>query len=287
MKRILVTGANGQLGKCLRDAAQKLDKKDYQFLFMSREQLDISNSDLIESWFFTNSVDWVVNCAAYTAVDLAETEVEKCFRINADAVGVLAKECAEQGAQFIHISTDYVFNGMSKEPFTEEDFTQPINVYGKAKLEGERLALENNPKTIILRTAWVYSQYGKNFLKTMLRLFKEKEEIAVVNDQFGTPTNANDIAGIIIKIITYKKNFPKGIYHFTNQGFTTWYVFAMAIKELTNSNIQINPIPTQQFPTPAERPQYSVLDSQKLQKQLDIQIPDWKTSLAQLFNEKL
>ena len=284
MKRILVTGANGQLGQCLRDAAANLNDKDYQFLFVGREQLDIMNSNLVETWFFSNKVDCVVNCAAYTAVDLAEKEVEKAFQANADAVGLLARECAEQGADFIHISTDYVFNGMSEEPFAEDDSTQPLNVYGKSKLEGERLALENNPYTVVIRTAWVYSQYGKNFMKTMLRLFAEKDEISVVNDQHGTPTNANDIAAAIIKIVQTGKKKP-GIYHFTNGGETTWFGFASAIKELTEADVKIKAIPTSDFPTPAARPQYSVLETRKIQEMFGVEVRNWKDSLADVLSK--
>lgn len=281
MKKVLVTGANGQLGTCLQDAAKALNSAEYQFLFVDKEHFDIANPDMVESYFFSNQVDCVVNCAAYTAVDNAEKEVEKAFQVNADAVGLLAKECAEQKADFVHISTDYVFNGMSLGPFTEEDTTQPINVYGKSKLEGERLALESNPNTIILRTAWVYSQYGKNFLKTMLRLFAEKDEISVVNDQCGTPTNANDIAQTILQIIQTEKKTP-GVFHFTNSGPTNWFEFAEAIKELTNSDIQIHPIPTKAYPTPARRPKYSVLDTTKIQEVYGVEVRDWRESLKEV-----
>lgn len=283
MKRVLVTGANGQLAQCLKDAVANLDAKDYQFLFLNRDQFDIANPTLVESWFFSNRIDCVVNCAAYTAVDLAEKEVEKAFQANADAVGLLAKETAEQNADFIHVSTDYVFNGMANSPFAEDDLTQPLNVYGKSKLEGERLAMENNSKTVIVRTAWVYSKYGKNFLKTMLRLFNEKEEISVVNDQHGTPTNANDIARAILKIIQTKKKTP-GIFHFTNAGETTWFGFAEAIKQLTHSKIKINPIPSSAYPTPAQRPQYSVLDTTKIQEVYGVEVPEWKASLEEVLN---
>lgn len=286
MKKILVTGANGQLAQCLKDASESLDKNKYVFLFLNKEQFDVSNKDLIESYFFSNKVDCVVNCAAYTAVDKAEEEVEKAFQINADAVGNLARECAEQGADFIHISTDYVFHGMSSIPFTEEDSPQPINVYGKSKLEGERLAIEHNPKAIIIRTAWVYSQYGNNFMKTMLRLFAERDELSIVSDQKGTPTNANDIANAILKIIQ-TENKTAGIYHFTNAGETTWFNFAETIKELSNSNVNLKPIPTSAYPTPAKRPQYSVLDTAKIQGIYGVEVPEWKESLNKEIEDSL
>lgn len=286
MKKILITGADGQLGKCLKDVAKELPKDKYSFLFMNHNQFDINNSDLIQSYFFSNKIDCLINCAAYTAVDEAERKAEKAFQINADAVGLLANECAEQNADFIHISTDYVFNGMTNEAFTEEDFTQPINVYGKSKLEGERLALENNPNTIIIRTAWLYSQYGSNFLKTMLKLFQEKKEINVVNDQKGTPTNANDLAKAIIKII---KNPDKkyGVFHFTNSGETNWFEFANAIKDLTKSEIKINPVPSSAYPTLAQRPLYSVLNTEKIKTQYKVETPEWKESLKELLNTYL
>lgn len=286
MKKILITGADGQLGKCLKDVAKELPKDKYSFLFMNHNQFDINNSDLIQSYFFSNKIDCLINCAAYTAVDEAERKAEKAFQINADAVGLLANECAEQNADFIHISTDYVFNGMTNEAFTEEDLTQPINVYGKSKLEGERLALENNPNTIIIRTAWLYSQYGSNFLKTMLKLFKEKKEISVVNDQKGTPTNANDLAKAIIKII---KNPDKkyGVFHFTNSGEANWFEFAKAIKDLTKSEIKINPVPSSAYPTLAQRPLYSVLNTEKIKTQYKVETPEWKESLKELLNTYL
>ncbi len=278
MKKILVTGANGQLGKCLQNAAKALPKEEYEFIFADRKALDVGHADSVQSYFFSNKVDYVINCAAYTAVDKAEEEVEKAFIINADAVGLLAQECAEQNAQFIHISTDYVFDGKANSPYKETDTTNPLGVYGKSKLEGERLALENNPNSIIVRTAWVYSEFGHNFLKTMLRLFKEKEEISIVDDQIGTPTNANDIAETLLEIIRNKTKTP-GIYHFTNAGKTTWFGFAEAIKDFTHSAIKINPIPTSAYPTPAKRPMYSVLDKTKIVETYGVKVKDWRESL--------
>lgn len=284
MKNVVVTGANGQLAQCLKDVAQTLDANQYEFTFVSRDELDISKSDKIAAYFNTKEIDCVVNCAAYTAVDLAEKEVDKAYQVNAEAVGNLAKKCAEKNSEFIHISTDYVFEGNATNPIKVEDYTHPLSVYGKSKLLGEKLALENNPNSIIIRTAWVYSQYGKNFMKTMLRLFAEKNEISVVNDQKGTPTNANDIAKAILKIIQTEQKTP-GIFHFTNAGETTWFGFAEAIKKFTNSDIIIHPIPTSEFPTPAKRPVYSVLDISKIQEVYGVASPNWKDSLKSLLDK--
>jgi len=258
MKKVLVTGANGQLGKCLQDAVRQSSAPGYQFLFLDKSQLDISRKELVETFFFANKIDYCVNCAAYTAVDLAETEVEQAFKINSDGVKFLAEECAEQKATLIHISTDYVFDGKSFEPYLPDDKPNPINVYGKSKLEGEKWARELNPKTFIIRTSWVYSQYGKNFYTTMLSLMKERDEINVVSDQTGKPTNAKDLAEYIVKIITnHDENY--GIRHFTGAEQMSWYEFAKKIAAENSFSTKINPIPTSQYPTPAKRPMWSVL----------------------------
>jgi dTDP-4-dehydrorhamnose reductase len=257
-KKVLVTGANGQLGKCLHDAVNHSNLSGYQFLFLDKSQLDISKKELVETFFFANQIDYCVNCAAYTNVDLAETEVEQAFKINADGVKFLAEECAEQNAVLIHISTDYVFDGKSFEPYLPDDKPNPINVYGKSKLEGEKWALELCPKSIIIRTSWIYSNYGKNFYTTMLRLMKEKEEIDVVNDQTGKPTNAKDLADYILKtIVNQDSNY--GIRHFTGNEQMSWFEFAKKIAEENGFPTKINPIATSQYPTPAKRPVWSVL----------------------------
>jgi len=258
-KKILVTGSNGQLGKCLQQLVQENPNPNYHYLFTDSTLLNITNNAQVESFFFANKFDYVVNCAAYTAVDKAETEIEQAFKVNADAVGLLAKECNEQKAIFIHISTDYVFDGNKNTPYTVDDQTNPQSVYGKSKLEGEKLALKNNKKTIIIRTSWVYSEYGSNFVKTMKRLFKEKSELNIVNDQFGKPTNALKLAEKIIQIILNpQQNF--GIFHYASDKEQSWYDFAMEIKSEEKSEIKLMPIPTSQYPTPAKRPQYSVLE---------------------------
>lgn len=285
MKKILVTGANGQLGQCLKKQSKSLNPEEFQFVFVGRNELDIANEKEIQKFLTQNTFDFLVNCAAYTAVDLAETDKEMAFKINAEAVGNLAKFCKNQDITFIHISTDYVFDGNANKAIPVDAKTNPINMYGQSKLKGEQLAMKSNPDSIIIRTAWVYSQFGKNFMKTMLRLFSEKDEISVVNDQMGTPTNANDIAQAILKVIQSEKKFP-GIFHFTNAGETSWFEFAEAIKEFTQAKIKINPIPTSQFLTPAKRPAFSVLDTQKIQEVYQVQTPDWKESLKNLLTQE-
>lgn len=258
MKKVLVTGANGQLGRCLRDWVAKNPSPKYQFLFMDRSQLDVSQQELVETFFFANKIDYCVNCAAYTAVDLAETDAENAFKANADAVKYLAEACAEQKATLIHISTDYVFDGESTEPYLPDDKPNPINVYGKSKLEGERWAMELNPNTIIIRTSWVYSQYGKNFYTTMLRLMTEREELNVVSDQIGKPTDANDLAEYIYNLI-FSNDTNYGIRHFSGPEQMSWFEFAQKIAQENGFKTRINPIPTSEYPTPAKRPMWSVL----------------------------
>ncbi len=258
MKKILVTGANGQLGKCLQDFVAANPSSRFQFLFLDRAQLDVSQKELVETFFFTNKIDFCVNCAAYTAVDLAESNAENAFKANADAVKYLAEECAEQGATLIHISTDYVFDGNASEPYLPDDKPNPINVYGKSKLEGERWAVELNPKTFVIRTSWVYSQYGKNFYTTMLRLMAEKDQLNIVSDQIGKPTDANDLARYIYELIL-SNDTDYGIKHFSGPEQMSWFEFAQKIAKENGFKTQINPILTSQYPTPARRPMWSVL----------------------------
>lgn len=277
MKRILVTGANGQLGQSIKEVSNNYNQLD--FVFVSRTELDITNNDLVVSYFNENKFDVVVNCAAYTAVDLAESDIDNARLVNATATKNLAEATAKATIPFIHISTDYVFDGTVSTPRLESDQVNPIGVYGQTKLEGEQLALETNPKTIIIRTAWVYSKYAKNFVKTMLWLFNEKEEIGVINDQIGSPTNAVDLADAIAQILS-KDELTYGIYNYSNEGECSWFDFASKIKELTNSSIKINPIPTTSYPTPAKRPAYSLLDKTKIKQTYAIEIPNWEDSLA-------
>jgi len=276
---ILVTGANGQLGSEIRHISALYPS--YDFLFTTKEDLPIENKDAVKMFFEKQQIDYCINCAAYTAVDKAEVEKEKAFLINADAAGILASICSDHQTKLIHISTDYVYAGNALLPLKEEDAVDPLNVYGWSKLKGEELILNRYPSALIIRTSWVYSSYGNNFVKTMLRLFKEKESLNVVNDQYGCPTYAADLAAIIMKFVEGMENNNEyvGIVNYCNSGITTWFYFAQAIKEFVNSSCKIMPVSTSQYPTAAKRPLYSVLDTSKIKKMLSVDIPSWKDSL--------
>lgn len=276
MKKILVTGANGQLGQCLQKISSQFE--EFEFIFTDSETLDITIKEEVNDFFWQNAPDFCINAAAYTAVDLAETDVGKAFLVNADGAENLAEACSENNAQFIHVSTDYVFDGENNLAYTEEDFTNPLGVYGASKLAGDELALEVNPCSVILRTSWVYSEFGKNFVKTMLSLFATKEELNIVADQFGQPTNANDLAEAIMKIIKSEKITP-GIFNFSNLGRISWFDFAEKIAELSEAKIKLNAIETSQYPTPAKRPKNSVLDLDKISKTYAIQLKPWEESI--------
>lgn len=276
MKKILVTGANGQLGQCLQKISSQFE--EFEFIFTDSETLDITIKEEVNDFFWQNAPDFCINAAAYTAVDLAETDVEKAFLVNADGAENLAEACSENNAQFIHVSTDYVFDGENNLAYTEEDFTNPLGVYGASKLAGDELALEVNPCSVILRTSWVYSEFGKNFVKTMLNLFATKDELNIVADQFGQPTNANDLAEAIMKIIKSEKITP-GIFNFSNLGRISWFDFAEKIAGLSEAKIKLNAIETSQYPTPAKRPKNSVLDLDKISKTYAIQLKPWEESL--------
>ena len=285
-KTILVTGANGQLGSEMQVISAAY--AGYDFLFVKKEDLAIDDLGSVQKYFAGHTIDYCVNCAAYTAVDKAETEPEKALLINATAVDNLARVCKGHNTQFIHISTDYVFDGTATAPYKEDDPVSPVNLYGASKLKGEALALQNNPHSIIIRTSWVYSSFGNNFVKTMLRLMSERESINVVSDQQGCPTYAADLAAAIMHIIGQLKhpseilNHPlptSNIFNYSNKGITNWYQFALAIKELSGSKCAVNPIATSQYPTPAKRPQYSVMNTAKIQRKFNLNIPEWKDSL--------
>jgi len=276
---ILVTGANGQLASEIKRIATNYPS--YRFMFTTREELPVENVEAIKVFFEKNKINYCINCAAYTAVDKAESEKQKAFLINADAVGELAAICNSHQTKLIHISTDYVYDGSSHIPLKEGAATLPVNVYGESKLKGEELALNKNPATLIIRTSWVYSSFGNNFVKTMLRLFKERNEINVINDQLGSPTYAADLAEVILEFIEKREqgNDFSGIVNYCNSESTTWYAFAEEIKALVNSNCIINPIPTSSYKTAAKRPLYSVLDTSKIKGWLQLEMPNWKESL--------
>ncbi len=273
---VLVTGANGQLGKELRQLEHSWSQFD--FLFLSREDLPIHHFELIRNFFKATHPDFLINCAAYTAVDKAEQEPELAYQINAEAVGVLAAICREQACRFIHVSTDYVFDGAAHVPYKEDDLTNPQGVYGASKLEGEKQAIKLNPDAVIIRTSWVYSSFGKNFVKTILRLLQEKPSVSVVNDQIGSPTYAADLARAILEIIS-AKNWKSGIYNFSNDGIISWFDFAKAIAHLQKITTPVHPISTAQFPTPAKRPAWSVLDKSKITSTYGVQIRPWEAAL--------
>lgn len=282
MKKILVIGSNGQLGNCIRKIAPNFEL-DYEFIFTDSQTLNITDEDLVSKFFYDNKPDFCINASAYTAVDLAETEKEKAFAVNATGVGNLAQACKDFKTVFIHVSTDYVFDGDTNLCYSEDDFTNPIGVYGESKLKGEELALEINSKTIILRTSWLYSEFNKNFVKTMLNLFSQKDELGIVADQFGQPTNANDLAEAIMEIIeTKKKTF--GIFHFSNYPETTWFEFAKKIAELSKSNIKLNQLTTEQYPTPAKRPKRSTMCLDKIEEVYKIEPKYWENSLEECVN---
>ena len=278
-KTILVNGANGQLGSELQQIANNFPS--FNFLFTTRNDLPIDNVEALKKSFDKQQIYYCINCAAYTAVDKAEEANKEAYLINAEAVGELAAICSDHQTKLIHISTDYVYDGSRQEPLKEEDAVAPLNVYGWSKLRGEELVLNRNPSALIIRTSWVYSSYGNNFVKTILRLCQEKDKINVINDQFGSPTYAGDLAAVIMKFIEENedsKNYG-GIVNYCNTGTTSWFDFAVAIKSLVQSNCEIYPIPASQYKTAATRPAYSILDTSKIKGMLNLEIPFWKESL--------
>lgn len=287
-QNILVTGANGQLGSELRSLATHSD--NLNFVFTDIAELDITDQDQICHTIEREDIDTVVNCAAFTAVDKAEDNLKLATQLNSEAPEKLARAINEKHGTIIHISTDYVFNGHNHTPYSENDTPCPQSVYGKTKAEGEQRVMQACEKSIVVRTAWLYSPYGNNFVKTMMRLGREREELNVVFDQIGTPTYARDLAQTIVKIInTGQKTY--GIFHYTNEGATSWYDFAKAIHRAAGiSSCRINPIRTSQYPTPASRPAYSLLDKAKIKQTYKIDIPHWQDSLnecvATILNKK-
>jgi dTDP-4-dehydrorhamnose reductase len=276
MNRILVTGAKGQLGSELQVLSK--DYSQFEWIFTDREELDLCDLDHLASEVARINPQFIINCAAHTAVDRAETELELSDILNHQAVAVLARWSQTNDCKLVHVSTDYVFDGTAATALTETAATNPINVYGVTKLAGEKACVQENPNSIIIRTSWVYSSFGANFVKTMSKLMQERATLNVVNDQIGSPTYAADLAQAIMDILTHG-HWQAGIYHFSNEGEISWYEFALAIKELGNFDCEISGIPASNYPTPAKRPQFSLLDKGKIKKVYGVEVPDYLSSL--------
>jgi len=275
---IAISGKNGQLGWELTQLKDQYPQ--YNFIVADRNELDITNPQQLADFFARYQPAWFINTAAYTGVDKAETDQANAYQSNAAAPGHIATLCSQYNTTFIHFSTDYVFNGQGTAPYQPDAPTDPVNYYGYTKAAGEQLALHNCEKTIIIRTSWVYSSHGNNFVKTMVRLMNERQEINVVADQVGSPTYARDLAQSVMHIITSGKT-AYGIYHFSNEGVISWYDFALAIKAIIGSACVVNPIPTTAYPTPAKRPAYSVLSKEKLVQDYGVVLQNWQKSLAE------
>lgn len=279
--KILITGSNGQLGSELQSLAED---SPHHFDFTDIDELDITDERKIDAYFRKNRFDMVINCAAYTAVDLAEKEIDKALLINSTAPKFLAEKSRLTGATMIHISTDFIFDGNSFKPYREEDPAAPVNVYGQTKYEGELRVLKGNPKSIVIRTSWLYSTHGNNFVKTMIRLGQTRDELGVIFDQVGSPTYAADLAEAILKITDQVADLPEadekwGIYHYSNEGVASWYDFAYEIIKIKQMEMQVKPIRTWDYPTPAARPHFSVMDKGKIKSRFGLVIPHWTDSL--------
>ncbi len=281
-KKILVTAANGQLGREISELAS--DFKEYDFTFLNRLLLDLSDIDAIHNYFDNNQFDVIINTAAYTTVDKAEKDVSCAKAVNTDAVRKLAEIAKKKSTQLIHLSTDYVFDGKNYRPYKETDLTNPQSIYGQTKLDGEQELLAIDPaNSVIIRTSWLYSSFGSNFVKTMLRLGKEQDKLGIIFDQIGTPTYAKDLAMMILNGIQNSKFKSPNceVYHYSNEGVCSWYDFAKTIFEISNITCKVNAIETKDYPTPAKRPYYSVLNKAKIKSELEISIPYWKDSLRE------
>lgn len=278
MNNILITGSHGQLGNEIKKLSPQYP--DYNFIFTDVEELDITNYDKLDSFFAKNNISFLINCASYNAVDKAEEDPGKAELINATAVKYLAKVSKKHNTFFFHISTDYVFDGKNHKPYIETDEPKPLSNYAHSKYNGELEALNNNDKTIVFRTSWLYSEFGNNFVKTMMKYGKEKDELRVIFDQIGTPTYAADLAKAILTIIpqTSKLRKPE-LYHYSNEGVASWYDFTKAIIEIADENCKVFPIETKDYPLPAARPFYSVMNKAKIKKDFNIEIPHWRDSL--------
>ncbi len=283
MKHVLVTGGKGQLALCIKDAQKNVE--GYHFIYVDSDELDITNKQLVFSFFENQKLDFCINCAAYTAVDKAESEFEIAKKINEEGVNYVAEACQKHDVTLIHISTDFVFDGNNSKHYSEDDIPSPLSIYGETKLKGEQALINTGiEKYFIIRTSWLYSEFGNNFLKTMLRLGNEREELSVVCDQIGTPTYAGDLAKTIMHTIE-SSNDSYGLYHYSNEGVASWYDFAKAIFDENNLEINLLPIKTEAYPTPAKRPAFSVMDKSKIKETLQITIPYWRDSLKKAMNK--
>ncbi|MFV0291073.1 MAG: dTDP-4-dehydrorhamnose reductase [Mangrovibacterium sp.] len=281
--KILIIGANGQLGSELKYLSNK--ESGFDFLFTDVQELDATNYQSFLAYCEENKPNFIVNCAAYTAVDIAENETETAKLINETIPKNIGRIAKLIQAKAIHISTDYVFDGMSNVPYVEDDLVSPESVYGKTKLNGEIALIKEEPQAVIIRTSWLYSIYGKNFVKTMIKLGEEKDELRVIADQVGTPTFARDLATAILKIIKQAEhNWVPGIYHYSNEGAASWYDFAKQIHEISGISCDVSPITTADYPTPAKRPSYSILNKNKIKSTFGITIPYWRDSLKTCIN---
>ncbi|MES2004792.1 MAG: dTDP-4-dehydrorhamnose reductase [Bacteroidota bacterium] len=284
---VVITGKNGQLGWELMQAVA-LVVMPFEFLFTDRTEIDLGDPSSIISFFGKYKPAYFVNCAAYTAVDKAETEQELAYTVNGESVGVIARECNKINCTLIQLSTDYVFDGTASKPYKPDSATDPVNYYGYTKWIGEKLAMENNTRTVVVRTSWVYSTHGNNFVNTMLRLMQERKELKVVSDQLGSPTYALDLANAILRIIAIleKGDHHYGVYHFSNEGIISWFDFATAIRDVAGLSCEILPQPTSAYPTPAKRPAYSVLDKTAIIQDFGITLRNWKEALEEALSKK-
>lgn len=279
--KTLVLGASGQLGQCLQKVSGQ--RNTNSLIFPDEQIANILDKDLLESLFASEKPEFVINCAAYTAVDKAEDDIDLCRKVNKEGPLNIALLCKAYNVTLVHVSTDFVFEGSGHDLLKEEDIAEPVNIYGVTKLEGEQDIIATWPRHFILRTSWLYSEYGNNFVKAMLKFGAERDELNIIADQVGTPTYAMDLAGAIIDIIELNST-DYGVYHYSNEGVTSWYDFAMGIFDISGTDVKVNPIPTSQYPTRAERPKFSVMDKTKVKKTFGLEIPYWRNSLVKCIN---
>ena len=280
IKKVLVTGGSGQLGTTIK-SMRNIVEGSIQFEFTDPDDLDITSLESVKKFFDQGKFDYCINCAAYTQVDKAEDDSDTALKINEEGVKNLAKVCHESNTVLLHISTDFVFDGRKNVPYLETDRANPVSVYGHSKYKGEQQVVRNMDRFFIIRTSWLYSAHGNNFFKSMLKYGTERNDISIVCDQVGTPTSAHDLAEVLLIIIT-KEVDTYGIYHYSNEGVASWYDFAMAIFEINDISIDLKPIRSKEYPLPAERPAYSVMDKQKIKKVLNLTIPHWRKSLVEV-----